>query len=162
MEIKQFGSFEEAQAFAKENNKKVYVFKKILSEKDEWERQEEATGPFDLGFITNPKNGRVKGLNEVSLDRTYYLKDYSLGVALLLEDYKKQKKVLEEAYASHVINSRQYWAKKKQMEYIINAAEKLNHDVVIIPDECFAKSVNRYSMSITFRNYPLYVIGVEI
>ena len=27
---------------------------------------------FDLGFITNPKNGRVKGLNEVSLDRTYY------------------------------------------------------------------------------------------
>lgn len=138
MEIKQFGSFEEAQAFAKENNKKVYVFKKILSEKDEWERQEESTGPFD------------------------YLKDYSLGKALLLEDYKKQKKVLEEAYASHVINSRQYWAKKKQMEYIINAAEKLNHDVVIIPDEGFAKSVNRYSMSITFRNYPLYVIGVEI
>lgn len=138
MEIKQFGSFEEAQAFAKENNKKVYVFEKILSEKDEWERQEEATGPFD------------------------YLKDYSLGVALLLEDYKKQKKVLEESYASHVINSRQYWAKKKQMEYIINAAEKLNHDVVIIPDEGFAKSVNRYSMSITFRNYPFYVIGVEI
>ena len=28
---------------------------------------------FDLGFITNPKNGRVKGLNEVSLDRTYYV-----------------------------------------------------------------------------------------
>ena len=138
MEIKQFVSFEEAQAFAKENNKKVYVFKKILSEKDEWNKQEEANGPFD------------------------YLKDYSLGVALLLEDYKKQKKVLEEAYASHVINSRQYWAKKKQMEYIINAAEKLNHDVVIIPDEGFAKSVNRYSMSITFRNYPLYVIGVEI
>lgn len=138
MEIKQFGSFEEAQAFAKENNKKVYVFEKILSEKDEWERQEEATGLFD------------------------YLKDYSLGVALLLEDYKKQKKVLEEAYASHVINSRQYWAKKKQMEYIINTAEKLNHDVVIIPDEGFAKSVNRYSMSITFRNYPFYVIGVEI
>ena len=26
---------------------------------------------FDLGFNTNPKNGRVKGLNEVSLDRTY-------------------------------------------------------------------------------------------
>ena len=138
MEIKQFVSFEEAQAFAKEKNKKVYVFKKILSEKDEWNKQEEATGPFD------------------------YLKDYSLGVALLLEDYKKQKKVLEEAYASHVINSRQYWAKKKQMEYIINAAEKLNHDVVIIPDEGFAKSVNHYSMSITFRNYPLYVIGVEI
>ena len=138
MEIKQFGSFEEAQAFAKENNKEVYVFKKILSEKDEWNKQEEVTGPFD------------------------YLKDYSLGKALLLEDYKKQKKVLEEAYASHVINSRQYWAKKKQMEYIINAAEKLNHDVVIIPDEGFAKSVNRYSMSITFRNYPLYVIGVEI
>lgn len=138
MEIKQFVSFEEAQAFAKENNKKVYVFKKILSEKDEWNKQEEATGPFD------------------------YLKEYSLGVALLLEDYKKQKKVLEESYASHVINSRQYWAKKKQMEYIINAAEKLNHDVVIIPDEGFAKSVNRYSMSITFRNYPLYVIGVEI
>ena len=27
---------------------------------------------FDLGFNTNPKNGRVKGLNEVSLDRTYF------------------------------------------------------------------------------------------
>ena len=27
---------------------------------------------IDLGFITNPKNGRVKGLNEVSLDRTYF------------------------------------------------------------------------------------------
>jgi len=26
---------------------------------------------FDLGFITNPKNGRVKGLKVVSLDRTY-------------------------------------------------------------------------------------------
>ena len=28
---------------------------------------------FDLGFNTNPKNGRVKGLNEVSLDRTYFV-----------------------------------------------------------------------------------------
>ena len=27
---------------------------------------------IDLGFITNPKNDRVKGLNEVSLDRTYF------------------------------------------------------------------------------------------
>ncbi|MBO5116591.1 MAG: hypothetical protein J6C25_03700 [Treponema sp.] len=27
---------------------------------------------FDLGFITNPKNGRVKGLKVVSLDRTYF------------------------------------------------------------------------------------------
>ena len=32
---------------------------------------------FDLGFITNPKNGRVKGLNEVSLDRTYFHFDFS-------------------------------------------------------------------------------------
>ena len=138
MEIKQFGSFEEAQAYAKGNNKKVYVFKKILSEKDEWERQEEATEPFD------------------------YLKDYPFGVAFSIEDYKKQKNALEYSYTSCVINSRQYWFKKKQLEYIINAAEKLNHDVVIIPDEGFTKSVNRYSMSITFRNYPLYVIGVEI
>ena len=30
-----------------------------------------------LGFITNPKNGRVKGLNEVSLDRTYFHFDFS-------------------------------------------------------------------------------------
>ena len=28
---------------------------------------------FYLGFITNPKNGRVKGLKVVSLDRTYYV-----------------------------------------------------------------------------------------
>ena len=31
---------------------------------------------FYLGFITNPKNGRVKGLNEVSLDRTYLIKTF--------------------------------------------------------------------------------------
>ena len=29
---------------------------------------------FDLGFNTNPKNGRVKGLKVVSLDRTYLRK----------------------------------------------------------------------------------------
>ena len=29
---------------------------------------------FYLGFITNPKNGRVKGLKVVSLDRTYWKK----------------------------------------------------------------------------------------
>ncbi|MBQ8776974.1 MAG: hypothetical protein IJZ71_09255 [Treponema sp.] len=33
---------------------------------------------FDLGFITNPKNGRVKGLNEVSLDRTYCRKNQEI------------------------------------------------------------------------------------
>ena len=26
---------------------------------------------FDLGFITNPKNGRVKALSKACLDRTY-------------------------------------------------------------------------------------------
>ena len=31
-----------------------------------------STSIFYLGFITNPKNGRLKGLNEVSLDRTYW------------------------------------------------------------------------------------------
>jgi len=30
-----------------------------------------------LGFITNPKNGRVKGLKVVSLDRTYFYFDFS-------------------------------------------------------------------------------------
>ena len=28
---------------------------------------------FDLGFITNPKNGRVKALSKACLDRTYYV-----------------------------------------------------------------------------------------
>ena len=47
---------------------------------------------FDLGFITNPKNGRVKGLNEVSLDRTYLskiseLEDYTImGIVDLREE----------------------------------------------------------------------------
>ena len=46
---------------------------------------------FNLGFITNPKNGRVKGLNEVSLDRTYLskiseLEDYTImGIVDLRE-----------------------------------------------------------------------------
>ena len=30
-----------------------------------------AADSIDLGFIKNPKNSRVQGLNEVSLDRTY-------------------------------------------------------------------------------------------
>ncbi len=34
----------------------------------------------DLGVITNPKNGRVKGLNVVSLDRTYFIKDSNLKI----------------------------------------------------------------------------------
>ena len=47
---------------------------------------------FDLGFITNPKNGRVKGLNEVSLDRTFLskiseLEDYTImGIVDLREE----------------------------------------------------------------------------
>jgi len=51
-----------------------------------------AQGKFDLGFITNPKNGRVKGLNEVSLDRTYLskiseLEDYTImGIVDLREE----------------------------------------------------------------------------
>ena len=30
-----------------------------------------AEGVLDLGFITNPKNGRVKALSKACLDRTY-------------------------------------------------------------------------------------------
>ena len=47
---------------------------------------------FNLGFITNPKNGRVKGLNEVSLDRSYLskiseLEDYTImGIVDLREE----------------------------------------------------------------------------
>ena len=31
---------------------------------------------FDLGFITNPKNGRVKALSKACLDRTYFLNNH--------------------------------------------------------------------------------------
>ena len=47
---------------------------------------------FNLGFITNPKNGRVKGLKVVSLDRTYLskiseLEDYTImGIVDLREE----------------------------------------------------------------------------
>ena len=34
---------------------------------------------IDLGFITNPKNGRVKGLSEASLDHLYYCLGSVLG-----------------------------------------------------------------------------------
>ena len=36
------------------------------------------TSYYDLGVNTNPKNGRVKGLNEVTLDRTYFGGDREL------------------------------------------------------------------------------------
>ena len=47
---------------------------------------------IDLGFNTNPKNGRVKGLKVVSLDRTYLskiseLEDYTImGIVDLREE----------------------------------------------------------------------------
>ena len=34
--------------------------------------------PFYLGFITNPKNGRVKALSKACLDRTYLSNLYEL------------------------------------------------------------------------------------
>ena len=34
----------------------------------------------DLGFITNPKNGRVKALSKACLDRTYFIKDSNLKI----------------------------------------------------------------------------------
>ena len=53
---------------------------------------------FYLGFITNPKNGRVKGLNEVSLDRTYFDEDEVCKKNLSVENLLKENNifVLEE------------------------------------------------------------------
>ena len=53
---------------------------------------------FYLGFITNPKNGRVKGLNEVSLDRTYFDVDDINKKNLSVENLLKENNifVLEE------------------------------------------------------------------
>ena len=34
----------------------------------------------DLGFTTNPKNGRVKALSKACLDRTYFIKDSNLKI----------------------------------------------------------------------------------
>ena len=53
---------------------------------------------FYLGFITNPKNGRVKGLNEVSLDRTYLDVDDINKKNLSVENLLKENNifVLEE------------------------------------------------------------------
>ena len=42
-----------------------------------------------LGFITNPKNGRVKGLKVVSLDRTYFHFDFStMATSSFVKPYK--------------------------------------------------------------------------
>ena len=41
----------------------------------------------DLGFNTNSKNGRVKGLKVVSLDRTYYLK-FAFGIKVFAKSTK--------------------------------------------------------------------------
>jgi len=43
-----------------------------------------------LGFNTNPKNGRVKGLNEVSLDRTYFCDSFNFKILLGKIDDGKQ------------------------------------------------------------------------
>ena len=44
---------------------------------------------FYLGFITNPKNGRVKGLKVVSLDRTYFHFDFStMAISSFVKPYK--------------------------------------------------------------------------
>ena len=53
---------------------------------------------FYLGFITNPKNGRVKGLNEVSLDRTYYVESPISEQKKGIENHDKNEGFLTDPY----------------------------------------------------------------
>ena len=48
---------------------------------------------FYLGFITNPKNGRVKGLKVVSLDRTYFDEDEVCKNNLSVENLLKENNI---------------------------------------------------------------------
>ena len=61
---------------------------------------------FDLGFITNPTNGRVKALSKACLDRTYYVA-YTYPKELDLDFFdikrcnaiiKSKMKIFEENY----------------------------------------------------------------
>ena len=89
---------------------------------------------FDLGFITNPKNGRVKGLNEVSLDRTYLNSIDNISSQVLeQEDYIDQ---MNEAISDFLMNCYQMNDVSEHNKTKISKLIQITAEIEDLSDEC--------------------------
>ena len=89
---------------------------------------------FDLGFITNPKNGRVKGLNEVSLDRTYLNSIENISSQVLeQEDYIDQ---MNEAISDFLMNCYQMNDVSEHNKAKISKLIQITAEIEDLSDEC--------------------------
>ena len=89
---------------------------------------------FDLGFITNPKNGRVKGLNEVSLDRTYLNSIENISSQVLeQEDYIDQ---MNEAISDFLMNCYQMNDASEHNKAKISKLIQITAEIEDLSDEC--------------------------
>ena len=89
---------------------------------------------FDLGFITNPKNGRVKGLKVVSLDRTYLNSiENSSSQVLEQEDYIDQ---MNEAISDFLMNCYQMNDVSEHNKAKISKLIQITAEIEDLSDEC--------------------------
>ena len=89
---------------------------------------------FDLGFITNPKNGRVKGLKVVSLDRTYLNSIENISSQVLeQEDYIDQ---MNEAISNFLMNCYQMNDVSEQNKEKISKLIQITAEIEDLSDEC--------------------------
>ena len=89
---------------------------------------------FDLGFITNPKNGRAKGLKVVSLDRTYLNSIENISSQVLeQEDYIDQ---MNEAISDFLMNCYQMNDVSEQNKEKISKLIQITAEIEDLSDEC--------------------------
>ena len=88
----------------------------------------------DLGFITNPKNGRVKGLNEVSLDRTY------------LSDSENLEEIPEENSEQEVVQDVEQEDLQKQNTISESLQEKLQESIINSANAAMETALNTQRM----------------
>ena len=89
---------------------------------------------FDLGFITNPKNGRVKGLKVVSLDRTYLNSIENISSQVLeQEDYIDQ---MNEAISDFLMNCYQMNDVSEHNKAKISKLIQITAEIEDLSDEC--------------------------
>ena len=89
---------------------------------------------FDLGFITNPKNGRVKGLKVVSLDRTYLNSIENISSKVLeQEDYIDQ---MNEAISDFLMNCYQMNDVSEHNKAKISKLIQITAEIEDLSDEC--------------------------
>ena len=89
---------------------------------------------FDLGFITNPKNGRVKGLKVVSLDRTYLNSIENISSQVLeQEEYIDQ---MNEAISDFLMNCYQMNDVSEHNKAKISKLIQITAEIEDLSDEC--------------------------